>query len=181
MNFTCRICSCKEYGSISVVGEVTRYGCDNCGVVFIDPEKFSLPNIKFMKIHPDAKDPIKGKYRDSGHDIFSVEDAEILPHHTKVVNSGIAIELPDVYEVQLRPRSGNSKKGIKVDFGTIDWGYRGGLGISIYNGTDNVINIKKGGKLAQMVGKAALQFEFEQADKLSETERGSDGFGSTGD
>ncbi len=181
MSFICRICSTNEYAVANMAGESRKYECLNCSVMFSDPDKFSLPKIKFKKLHPDAQTPVKNKYRDSGHDIFSVEAAEILPHQTKVVNSGIALELPDVYEVQLRPRSGNSKAGIKLDFGTIDWGYRGGMGISIFNSTDNPINIKKGGKLAQIVPKQALQFELEETDELSETSRQDNGFGSSGE
>jgi len=99
-----------------------------------------------------------------------------------LVPTGLRIEIPDGYEVQLRPRSGLAlKHGITLPNspGTIDSDYRGPLGVIVQNGGDVAFTIEHGMRIAQMVVAPVVRATFHLGD-LSETERGSGGFGSTG-
>jgi len=86
--------------------------------------------IKVMKLHEDAKYPTKAYKNDACYDLYCLEDATITYGTISLIKTGIAIQLPDNYEAQIRPRSSISKKGIQVNFGTIDSGYRGELLVS---------------------------------------------------
>ncbi len=86
----------------------------------------------------------------------------------------------DNFEIQLRPRSSLSKRGIVGHFGTIDFGYRGFIGMSVTNVTDAPFEIKRGERIKQMVLCPILKPEIEFVDELSDTSRGAGGFGSTG-
>ena len=117
-------------------------------------------------------------------DLFSVEDAEIGPADSRMVRTGIAVEVPPHSEAQIRPRSGLALKH-KVTVlntpGTIDEGYRGEVGVILINHGQTAFEVKKGMRVAQMVIKPVLTVDVEEADELSDTPRGSGGFGSTGE
>ncbi|MDR1337613.1 MAG: dUTP diphosphatase [Rickettsiales bacterium] len=122
---------------------------------------------------------------DSGIDLRSVEDDLILqPGETKIIDSGVACEISDCdgdcYEIQLRPRSGLTKAGILGHFGTIDFAYRGFIGMSVTNISGAPFEIKKGERIKQMIVAPILKPVIEFCDDLSNTERGAGGFGSTG-
>ena len=152
-------------------------------------------DVKFKKIHDDAVIPEYSKPFDSGFDLRSIEDAEIVPGKITCVHTGLSVELPDpkdthpfVFEMQIRPRSGIAAKyGITVvnSPGTIDCGYRGELMIlltSLRNDT-YMIKIDKGDRIAQAVIVPVLSsnvLNIIEVDELSKTIRGTDGFGSTG-
>ncbi|MDL2295632.1 dUTP diphosphatase [Lachnospiraceae bacterium OttesenSCG-928-E19] len=128
---------------------------------------------------------IEWSYGDSGIDLRSIEDDFIIqPGETRIIQSGIAFEMTDCdndcYEVQLRPRSSMSKRGILCHFGTIDFNYRGFMGINLSNISDQPFEIKKGDRINQMVIAPVLKPTIEFTDELSETERNAGGFGSTG-
>ena len=100
-----------------------------------------------------------------------------------IVKTGIHIELPVGYEAQVRPRSGLSlKKGITVlnSPGTIDADYRGEVMVILINLSTEDFKIDDGERIAQMVISKHEQAEWLEVNKLEETERGGDGFGSTG-
>ena len=99
---------------------------------------------------------------------------------TTLINLGFAIELPEGYEAVIRPRSGLSKMGIVVATGTIDADFRGEVKACITNNTGGDFEIKNLERICQMKIQKAERFEFEAVDELSETERGENGFGSTG-
>ena len=99
---------------------------------------------------------------------------------TTLINLGFAIELPEGYEAVIRPRSGLSKMGIVVATGTIDADFRGEVKACITNNTGGDFDIKNLERICQMKIQKAERFEFEAVDELSETERGENGFGSTG-
>lgn len=120
---------------------------------------------------------------DSGLDLFSTEDEELEPGETKLIRTGIAIELPNGVEAQIRPRSGLALKySITVlnTPGTIDAGYRGEVGIILINHGRNLFRISRGMKIAQMVIAPVLRAQIEEVEELTETRRGEGGFGSTG-
>jgi dUTP pyrophosphatase len=100
-----------------------------------------------------------------------------------LVKTGLFIELPVGYECQVRPRSGLAfKNGITVlnSPGTIDADYRGEIGIVIYNSADYIFTIHKGDRIAQGIMERISRPSILQVTELNETERGTGGFGSTG-
>ncbi len=107
----------------------------------------------------------------------------LKPLERTIVKTGIHIELPVGYEAQVRPRSGLSlKKGITVlnSPGTIDADYRGEVRVILINLSTEDFKIDDGERIAQMVISKHEQAEWLEVNKLEETERGVDGFGSTG-
>lgn len=105
----------------------------------------------------------------------------IQPGARAVLPAGIRLEIPDGYEGQVRPRSGRSRDGIDVAFGTIDSDYRGEVGVTVINNTGRPLTIAPQERIAQIVFTAVPEVELEDADQLFEdTLRGSGGYGSTG-
>ena len=94
--------------------------------------------------------------------------------------TGIAIELPAGHEAQVRPRSGMTKNGLVVPIGTIDNGYRGDIGVVVFNHSFQYHIIRHGDRIAQLVVCPVAYPDVVEVEELSETERGNDGFGSTG-
>ena len=121
-----------------------------------------------------------------GFDIESNEDVKLKPGERKLIHTGLYMEIPAGYELQVRPRSGLSlKDGFVTILGTIDNDYRGEIGVIGVN-IDNkkgYFQIDKGDRIAQGVLAPIEIAEFEKVnsiDELSKTDRGTDGFGSTG-
>ena len=107
----------------------------------------------------------------------------LQPMDRVVVPTGIRVEIPAGYEVQIRPRSGLAvKHGITLPNtpGTIDSDYRGPLGVALVNLSDVAYVIRHGDRIAQMIVAPVVQAGFEVVDALSDTTRGARGFGSTG-
>lgn len=105
------------------------------------------------------------------------------PMHRAVLPTGIRVEIPVGYEMQIRPRSGLAvKHGITLPNtpGTIDSDYRGPLGVALINLGPDPYTIHHGDRIAQMIVAPVVQVGFEVVDALSETQRGAGGFGSTG-
>jgi dUTP pyrophosphatase len=135
----------------------------------------------------DAVLPTYAKDGDAGFDLYAAHDAFISPGSTVLVKTGLAFELPDGFEIQVRPRSGNSMKTkmrVANSPGTVDSGYRGEVGVIIDN-TDDVeygrpIHIQKGDRIAQGVLQRVPRAKFIVKSELSKSERGDGGFGSTG-
>lgn len=111
------------------------------------------------------------------------EPLTLKPGQRMLVPTGLYIELPVGYEAQIRARSGLAiKKGIGLvnGIGTIDSDYRGEIKVILINWGDEDFVIENGDRIAQMVIARYERIEWEQTDDLSETERGSGGFGHTG-
>lgn len=107
----------------------------------------------------------------------------LAPMQRSVIPTGLRVEIPVGYEVQIRPRSGLAlKHGITLPNtpGTIDWDYRGPLGVILVNLGHETYRVAHGERIAQMVIAPVVQAAFEVADTLSDTTRGEGGFGSTG-
>lgn len=141
--------------------------------------------VKIKLLHPDAKLPEKQHILDAGFDLFAVESVSLYRHGDRaLVDCGFAIELPPGYEAQIRPRSGlANKNGITVvnSPGTIDATYRGSVKVGLVMISDEwkyVVN--PGDRIAQMVIQKLPEIELECVEELSETERGTGAFGSTG-
>jgi dUTP pyrophosphatase len=152
--------------------------------------------VEIQKLHPDVELPSYAKEGDAGMDIraYIKNNGEVdlqgrppymlLPPNGKVIiPTGIKVAIPVGYEIQVRPRSGMAiKKGLTVlnTPGTIDAGYRGEIGVILYNTNDYTEKIEHGERIAQIVLNKVPTIEWEVVEELSETERGSGGFGSTG-
>ena len=108
---------------------------------------------------------------------------EIYPMSSESIPTGICMEIPKGFEGQLRPRSGISvKKKLMMlpSVGTIDSDYRGEISVTYFNPTNHLVTIEPGERVAQMIIAPYVKCEYNLKDTLSETERGSGGFGSTG-
>ena len=139
--------------------------------------------VSFKRISPDASLPSYARPGDAGMDLKSAEDAVVEPGARLLVHTGLAMALPEGYEAQVRPRSGLAlKHGITVlnTPGTIDEGYRGEVGVILFNTGDTAFKIAKGDRIAQMVIAPVTRARIVETDDLGSTERGAGGFGSTG-
>jgi dUTP pyrophosphatase len=111
------------------------------------------------------------------------ESLILQPLERKLVPTGLFLEIPEGFEVQIRPRSGLAfKHGITVlnSPGTIDADYRGEVGVLLVNLSNEPFEIQHGERIAQMVVASYTQAELIETTELSATDRGSGGFGSTG-
>lgn len=135
----------------------------------------------FGKMNEDARLPERQHDNDVGYDLFSVEEVKMEVGEVKTVGTGLKVKLPPDIEAQIRPRSSLSLSGISVmnSPGTIDPGYRGEIRIILANLLGDKIVIEKGDRIAQMVFARVEHPKIREGD-LDETERGENGFGSTG-
>ena len=125
------------------------------------------------KAHPD----------DAGYDLYSRIDAVLEPLSGMAIPVGFAIELPTGYEAQIRPRSGLAAKHhitVTNSPGTVDANYRGEIKAILYNLGKEPFIIQRGDRIAQMVICKLPEIELIEATELSETDRNTNGFGSSG-
>ena len=138
-----------------------------------------------LKLGKGASAPSYSTSGSSGMDVRARLDSDVVlkSHARTLVPTGIFFEIPEGYEIQVRPRSGLAlKSGISVlnTPGTIDSDYRGELGLILINLSDEDFTIHDGDRIAQIVLSKVERIGFELIDELSDTERSSGGFGSTG-
>jgi dUTP pyrophosphatase len=139
--------------------------------------------VKVKKLSPEAQIPKTANPGDVAFDLFSIIDYELKPSNRYAIPTGIAVEIPIGYEGQVRPRSGlGLKYGLTVINapGTIDSGYRGEIRVSLLNLGNESFQVKKGMRIAQLAIRPVPKVQFLEVDELSDTERGEEGFGSTG-
>jgi len=120
----------------------------------------------------------------AGRDVYKEEGLRIEAGIRKIIPTGIKVAIPNGYEIQVRPRSGMAfKKGLTVlnTPGTIDAGYRGEIGVIIYNAGHDSVTIEHGERVAQLVLNKVPQVEWDVVEELPESVRGADGYGSTGE
>ena len=141
-----------------------------------------------VKIYPDDVEniPFYANPGDAGMDVRSIADVVIEPYQTKMVPTGLRVKIPDGYEIQVRPRSGMSlKTPLRVSNapGTVDSSYTGEINVLLTNYGVTEQYIKRGDRIAQLVlcpvMKCVWELVFDE-ESLGTTERGSGGFGSTG-
>ena len=136
--------------------------------------------LKFKKLTKTAQLPRYAHDGDSGMDICADEDFEVCTS-SATISTGIAAVIPDGYELQVRPRSGMSKRGVFAAFGTVDSGYRGEIKVTLINASMLGYDVHKGDRIAQLVLAPVTRADIEETYDLGEeTERGANGFGSTG-
>ena len=135
--------------------------------------------------------PKHAKPGDAGLDLTTREDVTLLPGETRLVGTGVAVEIPEGYFGLLAPRSGLAgKRGVTFANtpGIIDSGYRGEIKVPLRNINvsekwiyrNDCVKVERGERVCQLIILPCVTCECVQVDDLSETERGEDGFGSTG-
>jgi len=139
--------------------------------------------LRVKRLRPDAVLPGYAHPGDAGLDLCAVERVDIPAGETRLVKTGLAVELPKGTEAQVRPRSGLALKHqvtVLNTPGTIDEGYRGEVGVILVNHGRAAFAVEPGMKVAQLVVQPVLRVDVLEADALSETTRNKGGFGSTG-
>ena len=144
--------------------------------------KNQILNVFFKQKHPKAKLPFRKHSSDTGYDLFAVEEKIILPKSDAVVETGIEVaHVPPGYWYLILPRSGlGFLHGIQPHLGVIDNGYRGTLGVKLYNFSDKEYKVKEGDRIAQLAFFPLVQIQPQWTEETSSTTRGIDGFGSSG-
>lgn len=142
-------------------------------------------DIKFKKVNKLAKMPTRGSKYSAGYDLYACTDKDIIimPHETVKIDTGIAIELPNGTFGAIYARSGlATKRGLRPSncVGICDSDYRGNYIVALHNDLDTAQCIQAGERIAQLIIQRFEEVNFVEVDELSDTERGEDGFGSTG-
>ncbi|NTV97899.1 MAG: dUTP diphosphatase [Chlorobiaceae bacterium] len=141
--------------------------------------------IKIVRLHKQAVLPVYATAHAAGMDISACLDEPLTlgPMSTALIPSGFAIELPEGYEAQLRPRSGlalRSMISLPNTPATIDADYRGEVKVILINYGREAFTVRHGDRIAQMVVAKVEHVRFEEVDELTPTVRGEGGFGHTG-
>jgi len=134
-----------------------------------------------QKLSEDAVIPTRSNYTDAGYDLYVPHDFLIMPHTRALVPTHISMAIPLGYAGLIWDRSGLAvKKGLHRAAGVIDSGYRGEIKVCLWNLSDEEVHLRKGDRIAQLIFQSLPQFDLVEVESLQPTERGSDGFGSTG-
>lgn len=136
-------------------------------------------NLKYLSLF--ATKPSRGNVDDAGLDLSSAQAITIPSGHRGLVRTDISIEIPKGYYGRVAPRSGLAlKNGIDVFAGVIDSGFRGAIGVILFNSGGEDFEVSIGDRIAQLIIEAHYNFPIVETDNLSETSRNEGGFGSTG-
>jgi len=137
--------------------------------------------LKVVLLHPDAVAPAYAHPTDAGADLVVTEGGTLRPGEMRDFACGLAIEPPLGYFYDIRPRSSTlRKRGLLIHTGTIDNGFRGPLYVYAWNTTNHDVTVEPGDRLAQMVLLPSVQPVIKVVEELSDSDRGTGGFGSTG-
>ena len=139
--------------------------------------------MKVKKLTPEAIIPTYGTEDAAGMDLYAASEAAIESGESAMISTGIATEIPKGYVGLIFARSGLAcKQGLAPanKVGVIDADYRGEIKVALYNQSKEVRQINRGDRIAQMAIVPYLKVEIEEAEELSDTDRGAGGFGSTG-
>jgi dUTP pyrophosphatase len=135
------------------------------------------------KLHEDAVIPTRGSAGAAGYDLSSCDEGIVRPRSWKMFNTGIAIEISSDCYARVAPRSGLTlKKGITTGAGVIDSDYRNTIGVVLFNHSDEEFIVSKGDRIAQLILERIYTPEIDviEYSSMMDTERGLNGFGSTG-
>ncbi|PLY01509.1 MAG: dUTP diphosphatase [Desulfuromonas sp.] len=143
------------------------------------------PQIKVLKLHPEARIPEYMTVHAAGMDVCALIETPVIlqPGERCLIPTGLAFAIPEGYEVQVRPRSGLAiKHGISMvnSPGTIDADYRGEIRIILINHGREPFTVNSGDRIAQLVVAPVAQASLVEVKELDDTERGGGGFGHTG-
>lgn len=141
--------------------------------------------VRLKKLHDNAKIPVYGSKEAAGADLYAcmAEPVSIGPGETKMIHTGIAVEIPDGCVGLIYARSGlATKKGVAPanKVGVIDSDYRGEILVGLFNHSKEAFIVEPEERVAQMVITPYIRAEYEEVQSLMETQRGQGGFGSTG-
>lgn len=137
--------------------------------------------LKFAKLSDKAHVPVKGSALSAGFDLKSAYDYVIPPRGKQLVMTDLQIEVPEGTYGRVAPRSGLAwKNHIAIGGGVIDADYRGNLGIVMFNHGEQEFKVEAGDRVAQLICEQIVYPELQEEKNLSDTVRGTGGFGSTG-
>lgn len=137
--------------------------------------------VSVQLLDQNAKMPTRANEYDAGFDLYSIIDTVIPPKQRKTVNTGIAIQMPEHMAGLIWPRSGLSvKQGIDVLAGVVDSGYRGQIMVCLYNTSDEIVVLNTGDRIAQIIFQEVPRVLMEVHESLGSSQRGENGFGSSG-
>jgi len=147
---------------------------------------------KVKLFNDDVIAPFKADSGCAGYDVFSTKNVIIPDGERCLIPLGFAVQVPNYYYLRVAPRSGLSLRGIDIGAGVIDSSYRGEVMVLVINNTGDDYEVKEGDKIAQLIMERCANVEIqicyeysdsdsEYDDDLTETSRGTNGFGSTGD
>lgn len=145
------------------------------------PENSETRQLRFKRLDQRAILPTRGSAASAGLDLYSIEDVVIQPKQRELVATGLAVAVPTGYYGRVAPRSGLAvKNGLDVLAGVIDADYRGEIHCALYNSGDETISLPAQSRICQLLIEKIITPTPVWADQISETDRGSGGFGSTG-
>lgn len=133
-----------------------------------------------LKLHRDATLPTRAHPDDAGLDLYSMEEATLEPGRGAHVKTGIAVELPEGTVGLIADRSSMARRGLKTAGGVIDAGYRGEIGVLLWNVSPEPHVVKRGDRIAQLLVIPVQTPAVREVVSLKRSRRGEGGFGSTG-
>jgi dUTP pyrophosphatase len=140
----------------------------------------SRGTLAMKRLEAGATLPTRAHPDDAGLDLYALEDASLEPGAGRIVKTGVALAIPDAHVGLVCDRSSMAKKGLKTAGGVIDAGYRGELGVMLWNISGQTHGVKKGERIAQLLVIPISVPVPAEVDDLGKTARGAGGFGSTG-
>ncbi len=117
---------------------------------------------------------------DAGHDIKAAHSGTLKPKSFMAFTTQVRVAIPKGYHGEIRPRSGLARKGVLPALGTIDSGYRGEIGVVLFNHSDSHVEVCPGDRIAQLVFVKHETPDLKLVEELPTSKRGDGGFGSTG-
>lgn len=140
-----------------------------------------MENLSFKKLDPNAVLPERASEFSAGLDLYSIEAVSLTPGARRLVRTGLAVAIPEGFYGRVAPRSGLAvKNGVDVMAGVIDADYRGEVGCLLYNAGNETLTLPARTKICQLIIEKIITPTAVWVDSLSETVRGSGGFGSSG-
>lgn len=140
-----------------------------------------LLKVQLDRKFPDAKVPTRGSRNCAGYDLYACEEKVVAKGEWTRVETGIRVEIPSDHYGRIAPRSGLTvKSGVLIGAGVIDGDYRGTLKVVLLNHGSEVLNIRKGDRVAQLILEKIITPEVQVVESLGRSERNDQGFGSTG-
>ena len=139
-----------------------------------------------VMLDPGAKIPTRAHELDAGYDLYSPVSVSVFPkwkngvQNSVVIDTGVHIQIPEGYVGDVKSKSGLMMNHDIITDGTVDAGYTGSIRVKLFNLGSAIFRIEEGQKIAQLVIKKIITPELEVVDTLEQTERGGNGFGSSG-
>jgi dUTP pyrophosphatase len=140
-----------------------------------------METLSFKQLDPNAILPERASPFSAGLDLYSIEAVDLKPGERRLIRTGLAVAIPEGFYGRVAPRSGLAvKKGVDILAGVIDSDYRGEVGCLLHNAGDEIIALPAQTKICQLIIEKIITPNAVWVDSLSETVRGSGGFGSSG-